>query len=383
MIKNLLPGLTERGKIKIGIKGEHRTTRQGKDFQLPKKLDHFVVTGMARSTKDNNFVRDESIHRIIGEAPTEIPITLLYDDIEMNFQTRYVCYKGKKLFCTGDGEKAEELNEETGKKITRGCPCKRLEKDYDGKDVCKPTGNLSVLIRGAESVGGVWKFRTTSYNSVIGILSALTLIKSQSGGRLAGLPLVLTVGPKAAINPKTNIGVTIFVVGVEYRGNVKTLKEEGYKISLNYTKLQIKTDDIEREAKTLISHERAALEVDAEDIVDEYFPEAAKESAKDETPKMAKPSGEPSGSESEGPQPQETKKKTRGRPKKTAAAKPEDEPPTLASPSQPHEETGSGEDPEPGLKPVEENKPEPQKQEESNKEPGPVAANTDGPVDIF
>ena len=43
-IKNLTPGLVERGKIKIGMKGAARQSRSGNTFQAPQKLDHFIVT---------------------------------------------------------------------------------------------------------------------------------------------------------------------------------------------------------------------------------------------------------------------------------------------------------------------------------------------------
>ena len=42
MIKNMMPQLAERGKIKIGERGEQKQSSQGKTFAQPKKLDHFV-----------------------------------------------------------------------------------------------------------------------------------------------------------------------------------------------------------------------------------------------------------------------------------------------------------------------------------------------------
>src|SRR4051812_12962875 len=43
MVRNLRPGLPERGKIKIGVKGEVRKSKGGNEFQPPQKLDHFVI----------------------------------------------------------------------------------------------------------------------------------------------------------------------------------------------------------------------------------------------------------------------------------------------------------------------------------------------------
>jgi len=45
-VKGLTPQLAERGKIKIGMKGEEKTSSQGKKFLQPVKLDHFLICTM-------------------------------------------------------------------------------------------------------------------------------------------------------------------------------------------------------------------------------------------------------------------------------------------------------------------------------------------------
>ncbi|MBE0505873.1 MAG: hypothetical protein IBX50_04025, partial [Marinospirillum sp.] len=105
-VKNLTPGLVERGKIKIGMKGAARTSGSGSTFQMPKKLDHFLVTSMDRGN-DNNYLIDQRIMEMLGSNPTEIPVKLVYDDPELNFPTRYAMYNGKTLQCTGDGNIAK------------------------------------------------------------------------------------------------------------------------------------------------------------------------------------------------------------------------------------------------------------------------------------
>ena len=147
--KNLIPGLTERGKIKIGCKGQSRKKSDGSGtYQLPQKLDHFIVTTLERN-HDGNFVKDETIHKIIGDKPKEIPVILMFDDIALNFQCRYACYNGKTLFCSGDGEFADQLTEQKTRKEV-SCPCYRHEPTYTGKDKCKINGTLSVMIQGHE-----------------------------------------------------------------------------------------------------------------------------------------------------------------------------------------------------------------------------------------
>ena len=48
MLKNITPSLPEHGKIKAGTKGEEVVSAQGKKFNLPKKLDHYIITTTER-----------------------------------------------------------------------------------------------------------------------------------------------------------------------------------------------------------------------------------------------------------------------------------------------------------------------------------------------
>jgi hypothetical protein len=95
--------LPERGKIKIGAKGQMKTSSQGKDFQPPVKLNHFRISTLERG-KDGNFLRDEAFHERFGDEPTWIPVRLLYDDPALNFHTRYAAFIGRMMWCSGDGE---------------------------------------------------------------------------------------------------------------------------------------------------------------------------------------------------------------------------------------------------------------------------------------
>lgn len=281
-IKNLTPGLVERGKIKIGQKGAMRTSGQGNQFQPPQKLDHFLITTMERG-QDGNFLRDEAIHRQLGDKPREIPVVLIYDDIDLNFQTRYAAYKGRSLWCSGDGEVARRMiqpgDPRNGKapEFKEGaCPCHRQDPTYTGPDKCKINGTLSVMIRGAEAIGGVWKLRTTSYNTVVGILSSLALIKRITGGPLAGIPLTLTLTPKAVADPIRGSQQTVYVVGIEYRGAMEALQNTGHELMLSRATHNLRIEHIEDEARQLISHSPAnyAAPDSVDDEVEEFYPEA-------------------------------------------------------------------------------------------------------------
>jgi hypothetical protein len=216
MIKNLTPGLAEAGKIKIGIKGQARKTKDGQnEYQPPQKVDHFIVTTLTRDSS-KNFIRDEKIHEMLGDKPTRIPIMLLFDEIHRNFQSRYACYEGKKLWCSGDGEQANRAG--CNEPVT--CPCERSDYGTETESRCKLNGIFSVIIRGTDKFGCVWKFRTTSYNTIQSITSSLYLIQQVTGGPLAGLDLDMVLLPKSTTDPKGS-QQTIYVVGIEYVGGME------------------------------------------------------------------------------------------------------------------------------------------------------------------
>lgn len=252
MIKTLRPALPTRGNIKIGQKGKVRKSQSGNDWQPPEKLDHFNVTTLERAA-DGNYKRDEEFHKKHGDKPTEIAVKLLYDDPALNFPTRLASYNGTQLFCTGDGEIASRLNSKTGEYEQIKCPCERQDPKYQGKDKCKMNGKLNVLLRGHGGVGGVWTFRTTSFHSITGILSSIMYIKTITGGQIAGVPLKLTVTPKAATDDK-NKPITIYVVSLIYDGgDEEELERVGHEIALARASSRLKIEAIEEEARALLA----------------------------------------------------------------------------------------------------------------------------------
>lgn len=268
-VVNLNPQLVERGKIKIGMKGAARQSKSGGSYQMPVKLDHFLVTTSERG-EDGNFTRDSEIMGMLGENPREIPVTLIYDDIALNFPTRYAMYEGRQLKCTGDGQQAR-WNDRDGARMVQ-CPCPRQNPDYAGKDKCKINGTLSVIITGADVIGGAWKLRTTSYNSVVGLLSSMAMIKRVSGGVLAGIPLVLKVSPKAATSPDGK-QQTIYVVSLEYRGSVQSLQNIGYNVMLQHKQHGVRIEQLEQQARILIASHADEYQDESDDIVSEFYPE--------------------------------------------------------------------------------------------------------------
>lgn len=274
LIKNMPPRMAERGKIKIGMKGADKETKYGKTFQQPIKLDYFRVTTMD-TDENNNFIVDPNAIELFGEKPTTLPVRLLFNDVEKNFMSRYAVYQGRKLWCSGDGHKAQRRNG-TGM-VDHPCPCPLVAPDYTGKDKCKVNGNLSVIIDGMPGVGGVWSFRTTSYNSVQNLMSAMGQIQAITGGQLAGIPLNLVLRTKMASSPTDGAIQKIHIVSLEFPGSMDELEEIGMAKLRKKLEHQIEVRQLEDRVQRLLlpSPTSGVFDGDDEDeIAAEFYPQS-------------------------------------------------------------------------------------------------------------
>ncbi len=274
-VKGLMPGLMEVGKIKIGIKGDMVKSKDGNEFRLPQKIDHFRIVKNERDENDD-YILDDQIIEIIKDNPAAvynkemniigIPIRLLYNEIDLVFPTQYVSYVNGKLSCSGNGIKGVTRD---GREVV--CPCKRLDGAYTGKDKCKISGTLSCIIEGS-NVGGCYKFRTTSINSARYILSSLMLIKAATGGLLSFIPLRLVINPKKTIIPTTGAPTTIYVVTVEFQGGIDQLQKKALEMGKERVSLIENMRDIEIEARKIVSSD-ADTDREEKEFAEEFFPE--------------------------------------------------------------------------------------------------------------
>ena len=258
-IKGMPRQLCERGHIKIGKKGKMTTSNRGTLFRPPEKLDHFVVTTMNRTGEDD-FETDENIMRILGDRPQEIPVTLVYDSPDLNFPTCYAYYDSAQCQCRGDGEYAITVD---GRQIQ--CNPETCKNATSKK--CKPNGVLSVILTNAPGVGGVYKFRTTGWNSIRNLMSSIEFIHGLVGGRLAGLPLMLTLHPKTTVIPGTKTPTTIYMVNLEYRGTIDELMHIARNRLISSEKMQ----EIEEKAVGMLAEPESVEE--CKDIQEEFYPE--------------------------------------------------------------------------------------------------------------
>jgi len=216
MIKHgITPRFAEVGKIKIGGKGRATTSSNGKEFNPPVRFDHFVITTTERD-QDGNFIADAAMMKLLAahtgsDKPKEIPIRLPFDSIDLNFFTSYQMYTGNKCVCRGDGETATQYTD----KGERAVKCHPDTCEYLKAGKCKVSGILSCHIPLSMEVGGLYRFRTHSWNSVSNILASLNYISEQTRGILQGLPLKLKFLKKATADHGNVPTVTIVLDGVE------------------------------------------------------------------------------------------------------------------------------------------------------------------------
>jgi len=265
-IKTLTPRLAEMGKIKIGGKGEERKSQKtGKIYRLPQKLDHFIITTNERNSKGDLIV-DEAIMRKLGEKPTELDVMLLYDDIELNSPHYFSYYEGRTCKIRCDGETAQ-VRREDGSWEEKPCQCQLRD-----KPLCKPTGILQVILKEAETTGGVYVFRTHSWHSVNNIVSAMRLIQQITGGILAGIPLKLKLIPRTMEHDGgTN---TNYVVTLAYDGPPQNLMQHAQQLAQVRANSMIELKKLKAlEAARIEQLEAEDIDAEAEDVIQEYFPE--------------------------------------------------------------------------------------------------------------
>ena len=267
IIKTFVPGLKEIGKIKIGRKGAMKTSKKGTEYRPPEKFNHFEVVTLH---KDDNgdFIPDAAVMGLIGDDCKELDVSLLYNDPTLNFFTRFNQYKGGKCMCSGDGEHAVQAD---GTKLVCNpdtCPVFATKK-------CKPNGILSVVLKDAPRLGGVYKFRTTSVNSIRSILSSLFFIQSLTGGVLADIPLKMTIAPQSVNPVGSPTAQTIYVVNIEYPGNMDDLHKQTIELMTRKAGMQSKIVELEAQARIAIT--APETKEDIQDAEYEFYPDTAKE----------------------------------------------------------------------------------------------------------
>ena len=252
----------ELGRIKIGAKGALTRSQGGKEFRLPVKLDHFLITTRKRGD-DENFEKDTALHATIGEAPTELSGVLMYATPEENFHAEMTRYKGKKKVWSCNGEEATNL-------LTGACgTCPRLA---GGDCGCKPYMRLHIQLWGAP-VFGYHVFRSTGWETTNNIQTALSEIYEQFG-TLYRAPVKLVLYPATVNYEEGGQAKTgeAYMVGLVLAMSM----EEAAGTMVKAKRLMSATKKELRLISAGVLEEQAQRDVEEEaDIAEEFFPEGA------------------------------------------------------------------------------------------------------------
>jgi|GEM_PF-681819 hypothetical protein len=202
--------LPRLGKIRMGIKVVSQTS--GKEY--PQKTDYFVCP--------------PEVQKVYGEKPKSLDIIIPVEDDEKWCAQWYKLYSQTQgCVCHGDG--GGEASDRCFRKFdtATGCIAHRDAKnvewrpyvcwgpgcpDYIAKDGCKPVLQLMFNLYKVEGLG-IYEIDTSSKNSIININSCADYIRSIFG-RVARIPLKLTIGPKEVNLPDTGKRQTIYVLNL-------------------------------------------------------------------------------------------------------------------------------------------------------------------------
>ena len=191
MIKGLAITPPVLGRISIGRIVE----KDGK--RLPEKDDQFTITSQMQS-KDgwiNHPLDSELRQQAEGGKLRSIPVTMLFDDPDLNFRAEYTLFdrtNGRPI-CAGDGANCRRHTAEG--MATLPCPSPTLCTLGAGGR-CKAYGRLNVKIGEDDSLG-TFIFRTTGFNSIRTLMARLAYFEAVSGGLLACMPLELKLRGKS------------------------------------------------------------------------------------------------------------------------------------------------------------------------------------------
>ena len=240
--------MQEVGKVKVGEKGEEKTSGQNKKYRLPKQLDHFLVVRVERLSNDSNsnYKHDNEAMEYISKPEFDkriVPVRFLYDDYRRFWESYYGMFTGTgRAYCISkDGKKAKRYwkKDKEGKRIARdiehavkpdsidwteesSIECLGSECPYAMKKHCKPNGRLEFILPFIKQIGGVYTFRTTSWSSVRNIQSSLDFFSKLTGGRMTCAEFALKMQMKTTryTDENGNLRLTSFPeVGIVFLGS--------------------------------------------------------------------------------------------------------------------------------------------------------------------
>lgn len=206
-MKDLI-SLTKVGNLKLG------RVKNGK----PIATERILVTLPTKENQENFKI----MPGFNEEGETEVNITLPFDDPELNFEVNYVGFATVdeveyivKVHDFGEDVILYPLNVEDFDKpaINMG----EFTNEMQEKLQLRKTGFLKAHLIGYSGFGEVFYFKTHSINSIRAIQDQLKILTALTGGKMAGIPLVMRAIKKDVNNEQ------IVYASISFKGESSSL----------------------------------------------------------------------------------------------------------------------------------------------------------------
>lgn len=272
MIKGLALTPPVIGRISIGRFVE----KNGK--RLPEKDDEFTLTSQIQH-KDGWITHplDETLRGSSGAKLRSIPIKMLFDDPDLNMRANYTLFNRNtgRPVCVGNGETCRRATAEGIQTFECRTPdgCELAQASQ-----CKPYGRLNVRV-GDDDALGTFILRTTGFNTIRTLLARMAYLSALTGGILASLPLELRLRGKSTTQshraPIYFVDLTLRAGQSLHEAVEQARAERAKQAELGVD--QAALDEAARRGFAMGAFED--VEDDGLPIIEEFFPDAAKEEA--------------------------------------------------------------------------------------------------------
>lgn len=209
-----------RGKITTGTKSE-------KGF--PVSLDYFDISEFPE------------LRAVYGEKPSKLVLIFPSNNIEDFVFTEYSQWGGKgkaavkKRYCDGESCTFNAAGKVNGKAIDPGasCPCVCKQFNLTGEDACKCYTSIKAFLVNPNT-GKIenhipYKFENHSVNSSDNVLTEIIKISQITGGRLMGVPFLMSVTMKETLKAGEKRKFPIWSIqAVGKIDNVLSFAEKGF-----------------------------------------------------------------------------------------------------------------------------------------------------------
>lgn len=213
--------LPRLGKLHLGIK---KIAKSGAEY--PAATDYFVFPA--------EFA--DIVKKVYGTTQPKSLAILFPVEEEDTFASQYyrAYSRSRGLICRGDGETATAVvdtvsgeiawDKPDAKPVHKDVPCRGRDCPFYQQKRCHEQMCLQFMLPDFPGLG-VWQVDTRSINSILNINSNLAMVRAVAG-HVQFVPLLLTLEPKAIVNPDDGKKKTVMVLNLRVGGTIGQFLEQ-------------------------------------------------------------------------------------------------------------------------------------------------------------